>query len=142
MQEVDDDVPVTGLPDGEDEVLPPGPSQDLVSDIHGSGSSLRPAAQASKEPSPSSEEDAQKAALINQVLELQNTLDELSGRVNRVKEENAKLKSENEVLTQYIENLMASSTVIHTSSGNASGSSGTKKSIASSLFGFGGAKKS
>lgn len=38
-----------------------------------------------------------------------------------MKEENAKLKSENEVLTQYIENLMASSTVIQSSTAGASG---------------------
>eukprot|EP00124_Ichthyophonus_hoferi_P004917 Ihof_evm1s611 gene=Ihof_evmTU1s611 len=54
-------------------------------------------------------EEKQKSVLINQVLELQNTLDELSQRVNRVKDENAKLKGENQVLSQYIENLMASS---------------------------------
>lgn len=38
-----------------------------------------------------------------------------------MKEENAKLKSENEVLTQYIENLMASSTVIQSTTGQAAG---------------------
>ena len=39
-------------------------------------------------------------------MELQNTLEDLTSRVDRVKEENLKLKSENTVLGQYIENLM------------------------------------
>lgn len=45
------------------------------------------------------------------VLELQNTLDDLSQRVDSVKEENLKLRSENQVLGQYIENLMSASSV-------------------------------
>lgn len=36
---------------------------------------------------------------------------DLSSRVDSVKEENLKLKSENQVLGQYIENLMAASSV-------------------------------
>ena len=48
---------------------------------------------------------------LNQVLELQNTLDDLTHRVDKVKEENLKLKSENTVLGQYIENLMQASQV-------------------------------
>lgn len=48
---------------------------------------------------------------IFQVLELQNTLDDLSARVDNVKEENLRLRSENQVLGQYIENLMAASSV-------------------------------
>merc|ERR1711972_326110 len=56
-------------------------------------------------------EQEEKAMLISQVLELQNTLDDLSSRVDNVKEENLKLKSENQVLGQYIENLMAASSV-------------------------------
>ena len=43
------------------------------------------------------------------MLELQNTLDDLTHRVDKVKEENLKLKSENSVLGQYIENLMQAS---------------------------------
>lgn len=39
----------------------------------------------------------EKEDLIGQILELQNTLQDLSQRVNSVKEENAKLKTENEV---------------------------------------------
>ena len=46
------------------------------------------------------EEDAgQKEELIGSILELQNTLHDLTQRVNSVKEENTKLKSENEVST-------------------------------------------
>ena len=47
-----------------------------------------------------------------QVLELQSTLEELSSRVDGVKEENLRLRSENQVLGQYIENLMTASKVI------------------------------
>lgn len=57
------------------------------------------------------EDDEEKQRLISQVLELQNTLDDLSSRVDTVKVENLKLKSENQVLGQYIENLMAASSV-------------------------------
>lgn len=53
------------------------------------------------------DEQEDKARLISQVLELQNTLDDLSQRVDSVKEENLKLRSENQVLGQYIENLMS-----------------------------------
>ncbi|KAJ8942482.1 hypothetical protein NQ318_017777 [Aromia moschata] len=52
----------------------------------------------SLEPDTSLEQE-EKARLISQVLELQNTLDDLSQRVNSVKEEN--LRSENQVLGQY-----------------------------------------
>ena len=46
-----------------------------------------------------SEEDdlEEKARLISQVLELQNTLEDLSCKVDNVKEENLRLKSENQV---------------------------------------------
>ncbi|XP_003741075.1 short coiled-coil protein B [Galendromus occidentalis] len=57
------------------------------------------------------DETEEKSRLISQVLELQNTLDDLSQRVDCVKEENLKLKSENQVLGQYIENLMSASSV-------------------------------
>lgn len=56
----------------------------------------------------------EKTRLISQVLELQNTLEDLSARVDAVKEENLKLKSENQVLGQYIENLMSASSVFQT----------------------------
>ncbi|CAF0835233.1 unnamed protein product [Didymodactylos carnosus] len=58
-----------------------------------------------------SEEEEEKVRLISQVLVLQKTLDDLSKRVDSVKEENLKLRSENQVLGQYIENLMAASNI-------------------------------
>ena len=63
------------------------------------------------DPDFSHDEQEEKARLISQVLELQNTLDDLTHRVDKVKEENLRLKSENTVLGQYIENLMAASQV-------------------------------
>ncbi|XP_036370005.1 uncharacterized protein LOC115225296 isoform X2 [Octopus sinensis] len=62
------------------------------------------------------DEEEEKHRLISQVLELQNTLDDLSTRVDSVKEENLKLKSENQVLGQYIENLMSASSVFQSTS--------------------------
>ena len=80
----------------------------------------------------------EKEELIGKILELQNTLHDLTQRVNSVKEENTKLKSENEasvmvagvqdtlltpiflsiqVLNQYIENLMATSGTFKASDG-------------------------
>jgi hypothetical protein len=47
-------------------------------------------------------DEIEKARLISQVLELQNTLDDLNQRVDGVKEENLRLRSENMVLGQYI----------------------------------------
>merc|ERR1719334_1295173 len=63
------------------------------------------------DPDFSPDEQEEKARLISQVLELQNTLEDLTSRVDKVKEENLKLKSENTVLGQYIENLMQASHV-------------------------------
>lgn len=68
------------------------------------------------EPDTSPDEQEEKARLIAQVLELQNTLDDLSQRVDSVKEENLKLRSENQVLGQYIENLMSASSVFQSTS--------------------------
>lgn len=51
----------------------------------------------------------EKEALIKRIIELQSTLQDLSQRVNSVKEENSRLKAENQVLNQYIENLMVTS---------------------------------
>lgn len=62
------------------------------------------------------DEAEEKEKLIQQVLELQNTLDDLSIRVDSVKEDNVKLRSENQVLGQYIENLMSASSVFHSTS--------------------------
>ncbi len=59
----------------------------------------------------------EKEALIAQILQLQNTLHDLSQRVNSVKEENSKLKAENQVLNQYIENLMVTSGIFKSTSG-------------------------
>nr|XP_051706758.1 short coiled-coil protein-like [Oryctolagus cuniculus] len=56
----------------------------------------------------------EKTRLIYQVLELQHTLEDLSARVDTVKEENPKLKSENQVLGQYIQNLTSASSVFQT----------------------------
>ncbi|XP_053436158.1 short coiled-coil protein-like [Nycticebus coucang] len=53
----------------------------------------------------------EKTQLINQGLELQYTLEDLPARVDAVKKENLKLKSENQVLGQYIEILMSASSV-------------------------------
>uniref|UniRef100_A0A0B6YB95 Short coiled-coil protein A n=1 Tax=Arion vulgaris TaxID=1028688 RepID=A0A0B6YB95_9EUPU len=63
-----------------------------------------------------SDDDEEKQRLIAQVLERQNTLDDLSSRVDSVKVENLKLKSENQVLGQYIENLMTASSVFQSAS--------------------------
>ncbi|KAF5406174.1 Short coiled-coil protein B family protein, partial [Paragonimus heterotremus] len=50
------------------------------------------------------------------ILELQHTLEDLSARVDVVKEENLKLHSENQILGQYIENMMANSSVFQSTS--------------------------
>lgn len=52
---------------------------------------------------------------------LENTLilfSDLSQRVDSVKEENLKLRSENQVLGQYIENLMSASSVFQSTTPN------------------------
>lgn len=51
----------------------------------------------------------EKELAIRKIIELQSTLQDLSQRVNSVKEENSRLKAENQVLNQYIENLMLTS---------------------------------
>ena len=48
------------------------------------------------------EDIEEKARLISQVLELQNTLEDLSSKVDNVKEENLRLKSENQVRSDEI----------------------------------------
>lgn len=94
------------------------------------------------DPDLSQDEQEEKASRIAQVLELQNTLDgelsniylvsliitrelycnlslyltDLSQRVDSVKEENLKLRSENQVLGQYIESLMSASSVFQPTS--------------------------
>lgn len=51
----------------------------------------------------------EKEVAIRKIIDLQSTLQDLSQRVNSVKEENSRLKAENQVLNQYIENLMLTS---------------------------------
>lgn len=88
-----------------------GPTPDLIPRSEADPSS--PAREAS---GPEEEEaDEEKQRLIAQVLELQHTLEDLSARVDSVKEENLKLRSENQILGQYIENLMAASSVFQSS---------------------------
>ncbi|KAH9519891.1 hypothetical protein Btru_071152 [Bulinus truncatus] len=70
----------------------------------------------SLDPDANPDDEEEKQRLIAQVLERQNTLDDLSSRVDSVKVENLKLKSENQVLGQYIENLMAASSVFSSAS--------------------------
>lgn len=72
------------------------------------------------------EEAREKTKLTAQVLELQNTLQALSQRVDCVKEDNLKLKSENQVLGQYIENLMNASNVFQSTT-DARKKTGSKK---------------
>lgn len=64
-----------------------------------------------------SPEITEKEELISHILELQNTLHDLSQRVNSVKEENSRLKSENQVLNKYIENLMVTSGIFKSTAG-------------------------
>lgn len=64
-----------------------------------------------------SPEVTEKEELISHILELQNTLHDLSQRVNSVKEENSRLKSENQVLNKYIENLMVTSGIFKSTAG-------------------------
>jgi len=58
----------------------------------------------------------EKQKLISQIIELQYTLEDLSSRVETVKDENMKLRSENQILSQYNENLMNASSVFNTNS--------------------------
>lgn len=87
------------------------------SSIDTGGRTPRPAQPLPRE---ESEDQEEKARLIAQVLELQNTLDDLSQRVDSVKEESIKLRSENQVLGQYIQNLMSSSAVFQSAQPKAS----------------------
>jgi len=81
----------------------------------------------SLDPDINPDEEEERRRLVNQVLELQNTLDDLSRRVDSVKEENLKLKSENQVLGQYIENLMAASSVFQSTSPKTKKKSSSKR---------------
>ena len=57
----------------------------------------------------STQPEPEKEVLVMKVIELQTTLQDLSQRVNTVKEENCGLITENQVLNQYIDNLMQTS---------------------------------
>lgn len=59
------------------------------------------------------EDENEKQKLIERILELQCTLEDLSSKVNEVKEENFKLKSENQILNGYMDNLMSASSSFH-----------------------------
>ena len=56
-------------------------------------------------------EEEEKQHLIERILELQSTLGDLSKKVHDVKNDNLKLKSNNSVLSSFIENLMSTSSV-------------------------------
>ncbi|XP_030036311.1 short coiled-coil protein homolog [Manduca sexta] len=115
----DDDPQVIITDDMENNHLDHGRSMDsLPSSYTGGSSSPGLNGPASFEPDSGIDEQEEKARLISQVLELQNTLDDLSQRVDSVKEENLKLRSENQVLGQYIENLMSASSVFQSTTPN------------------------
>lgn len=99
--------------------MPNGHSMDSLRSSFTNRSSTPDSSHNSLEVDVSPDEKEEKARLITQVLELQNTLDDLSQRVDSVKEENLKLRSENQVLGQYIENLMSASSVFQSTSPNA-----------------------
>jgi len=93
-----------------------GQSIESIPSVYTNGTDSPTAQHSSLDPDMSPDEVEEKERLIAQVLELQNTLDDLSQRVDSVKEENLKLKSENQVLGQYIENLMSASSVFQSTS--------------------------
>lgn len=66
----------------------------------------------------SQSEQEEKSRLISQVLELQNTLHDLSLKVDCVKDENLSLKSENQVLCQYIDKLKSEISAFQSTSSN------------------------
>nr|CAG4637555.1 EOG090X0N2I [Ceriodaphnia reticulata]SVE73357.1 EOG090X0N2I [Ceriodaphnia reticulata] len=107
-----DDDPQAVIPDEEDAGVERDPSLDSMSSRFTNDSSEHPLCDGDI----NLDEQEEKARLIAQVMELQNTLDDLSQRVDSVKEENLKLRSENQVLGQYIENLMAASSVFQSTS--------------------------
>lgn len=53
-----------------------------------------------------------KSRLISQVLQLQNTLNDLSQRVETVKGENINIRSENNLLSEYLKTLMSDSSFV------------------------------
>ncbi|KAF2905183.1 hypothetical protein ILUMI_00993 [Ignelater luminosus] len=109
-----DEPEANSMSDGNSSSMIHGRSMDSIQSTFTNGSSSPH--HHSLEPDTSPDEQEEKARLISQVLELQNTLDDLSQRVDSVKEENLKLRSENQVLGQYIENLMSASSVFQSTS--------------------------
>lgn len=108
-----DDTDITEMSQASDNIMR-GRSMDSIPSTFTNGSSSP--GPNSLDPDISPDEQEEKARLISQVLELQNTLDDLSQRVDSVKEENLKLRSENQVLGQYIQNLMSASSVFQSTS--------------------------
>ncbi|XP_067633540.1 short coiled-coil protein A isoform X2 [Eurosta solidaginis] len=126
LQEPDDNIPLadedTQVIINDDDPLqhiPNGQSMDSLRSSYTNRSSTSESSHNSVDTDVSPDEMEEKARLITQVLELQNTLDDLSQRVDSVKEENLKLRSENQVLGQYIENLMSASSVFQSTSPSA-----------------------
>ncbi|KAK9502287.1 hypothetical protein O3M35_011085 [Rhynocoris fuscipes] len=110
---IQDEADVTEMSQASDPMVH-GRSMDSIPSTFTNGSSSP--GPNSLDPDISPDEQEEKARLITQVLELQNTLDDLSQRVDSVKEENLKLRSENQVLGQYIQNLMSASSVFQSTS--------------------------
>ncbi|XP_017473378.1 PREDICTED: short coiled-coil protein A [Rhagoletis zephyria] len=127
LQEPDDNIPladedtqvIINDDDPHQHNIPNGRSMDSLRSSFTNRSTTPDSSHNSLETDVSPDEKEEKARLITQVLELQNTLDDLSQRVDSVKEENLKLRSENQVLGQYIENLMSASSVFQSTSPNA-----------------------
>ncbi|XP_054163082.1 short coiled-coil protein-like [Oppia nitens] len=103
-----------------------GQSFESIPSVYTNGTDSSPQPN-SFDPDLNADEIEEKERLITQVLELQNTLDDLSQRVDSVKEENLKLKSENQVLGQYIENLMSASSVFQSTSPKSKKKTNNKK---------------
>lgn len=83
-------------------------------------------------PLPEQEDQEEKARLISQILELQNTLQDLSQRVENVREESTKLRNENVVLGKYIKNLMSSTSLFQPT--NVKEPSSKRSSTSDSMF--------
>ncbi|KAK0417304.1 hypothetical protein QR680_012933 [Steinernema hermaphroditum] len=98
--------------------IPLADDDNVPSSLDQSGRKPKPAHPLPRE---ESEDQEEKARLIASVLELQNTLNDLSERVDNVKEESLKLRSENQVLGQYIQNLVSSSSIFHPAQARAGG---------------------
>ncbi|KAJ8986257.1 hypothetical protein NQ317_009966 [Molorchus minor] len=92
---INDDPEPNSMSEGNSSSMMHGRSMDSIQSTFTNGSSSPQ--HNSLEPDSSPDEQEEKARLISQVLELQNTLDDLSQRVDSVKEENLKLRSENQV---------------------------------------------